>query len=302
MNKVRIGTRRSALAMYQTNTIAAMLREHHPAIDVEIIQIDTRGDKILDVPLPQIGGKGLFTQEIEDQLIGGQIDIAVHSLKDLPSALPEGLVFAGSPTRGNPTDAMISTRFASIHELPQGALVATGSVRRRAQLLAQRPDLRFSDLRGNIHTRLRKLDDQGFDAIIMATTALERLELHDRITQRLEPSSFVPAVGQGAMAIEAREDDRAVTALLKPLLDAPTMQAVVAERAFMARLEGGCSTPLAAHAHQHQDGTWSFFAWVSDVEAKQIIRGEEHGDDPLTLALEMVEDFIERGAQTLLRP
>lgn len=302
MNKVRIGTRRSALAMYQTHTIAAMLREHHPAIDVEIVEIDTRGDKILDVPLPQIGGKGLFTQEIEDQLIGGQIDIAVHSLKDLPSALPEGLVFAGSPARGDATDALISTRFANLSELPQGALVATGSVRRRAQLTALRPDLRFSDLRGNIHTRLRKLDDQGFDAIIMATTALERLELHDRITQRLEPSSFVPAVGQGAMAIEAREDDRAVTALLKPLLDAPTMQAVVAERAFMARLEGGCSTPLAAHAHQHEDGTWSFLAWVSDVEATQIIRGHERGDDPFTLAIEMVEDFIKRGAQTLLRP
>lgn len=301
MNKVRIGTRKSALAMYQTNTIAHLLQTHHPDLEIEIVQTDTRGDKILDVPLPQIGGKGLFTQEIEDQLLAGQIDMAVHSLKDLPSALPEGLIFAGSPKRGAASDAFISTKYSGVAALPQGALVATGSVRRRAQLKAVRPDLQFSDLRGNIGTRLNKLDELGFDAIIMATTALERLEMQDRITERLAPSSFVPAVGQGAMAVEAREGDEAVAALLKPLLDASTMLAVRAERAFMARLEGGCSAPLAAHACLEDDGQWSFYAWVSDIEAKTILRCHTQGPDPMKLSLQAVEDFLAQGAKALLR-
>lgn len=300
MNSVRIGTRRSSLAMYQTNLIAKMLGEHYPQCDIEIVKIDTKGDKILDKPLPEIGGKGLFTFEIEQGLLDESIDLAVHSLKDLPSDLPEGLIFAGATSRGTPTDCFVSTKHKSLNDVPDGATIATGSVRRRAQLMRKLPNVNFVDLRGNIETRLKKLETNGWDGIIMATTALERLEMTDRITERLGPDGFVPAVGQGAIAIEIKEGRQDIIDLLKPLIDPITQQAVEAERHFMRHLEGGCSAPLAAHARL--DGEqWTFWAYVSNVAATDALLFKEQGPDPKELAQQALDRFIHDGARELLR-
>lgn len=297
---VRIGTRRSTLAMYQTHLIRDLLLSAHPGLTVEIVDMDTKGDKIQGVPLPQIGGKGLFTQELEDQLLTEDIELAVHSLKDLPSQLPEGLIYAGSPARGNPTDAFVSRTYDSLEAVPSGATIATGSVRRRAQLAHRRPDLHFVDLRGNIETRLRKLDDNGWAGIMMATTALERLEMHDRITEALDPGAFVPAVSQGAIGVEIKGTRDDVQALLDPIFDALTMQAVRAERAFMRALEGGCSAPVAAHARLIGD-TWIFDGFVSSPDGTQALHESTSGPDPLVLANAMSADFLAKGAADMMR-
>lgn len=301
---VRIGTRRSPLALYQTHLIAELLRRAHPTLQVAIVEMDTRGDMIRDIPLPQIGGKGLFTQELEDQLLDGRIELAVHSLKDLPSTLPEGLAWAGSPTRGEPSDCLVSHKWSGLDALPQGALVATGSVRRRAMLSSLRPDLTFTDLRGNIDTRLRKLVDHDYDAILMATTALERLELAHHITERLSPHTFVPAVAQGAIGVEinaARED---IQTLLTPILDPDTTRAARAERAFMRLLEGGCSAPVAAHcARNPKDASrWIFTGWVGAPDGHLALHESRDTEDPVLAAEQMAEHFIAKGARELMRP
>ncbi len=300
ISSVRIGTRRSALALYQTHHIAALLSEAYPELDVQIVEMDTKGDKIRDIPLPQIGGKGLFTQELEDQLLSGELDLAVHSLKDLPSALPEGLMWAGSPKRGTPTDCLVSEKWSGLEDLPQGAKVATGSVRRRAQLQSLRPDLEFSDLRGNIDTRLQKLIDFDFDAIIMATTALERLELEEKITEALNPQKFVPAVGQGAIGIEIAESNTALLELLQPILDQDTTTAARAERAFMRVLEGGCSAPVAAHCSKKDETTWTFTGWVGALDGSKILREDVECTDPVQHATDMAHKFITQGARDLM--
>ena len=300
LDTVRIGTRRSALALYQTHHIRALLKQAYPDLTVEVIEMDTKGDRIRDIPLPQIGGKGLFTQELEEMLLSGELDLAVHSLKDLPSALPDGLIWAGSPGRGNPTDCLVSHKWQSLEALPQGALVATGSVRRRAQLQSIRPDLTFSDLRGNIDTRLKKLVDLDFDAIIMATTALERLELQDRITQQLDPALFTPAVGQGAIGVEIASGRHDLQSLLDPIFDAATTTAARAERAFMRLLEGGCSAPVAAHCAPHH-GRWQFTGWVGSLDGGRVLKESEVCDDPVLAATRMAERFITQGARELMR-
>ncbi len=297
---LRIGTRRSALALYQTHLVADLLRAAHPDLDVQIVEIDTKGDKIRDIPLPQIGGKGLFTAEIEAGLLDGSLELAVHSLKDLPSALPEGLIWAGSPRRAAPEDALVSRRHATLADIPAGGVVATGSVRRRAQLLAARPDLEFVDLRGNIDTRLRKLDDNGWDAIVMAKAALERLEMGERVAQTLTAPAFVPAVGQGAIGLEVHQDREDVAAWLAPILDPETTLAARAERAFMRALEGGCSAPVAAHAALSEDGLWDFHGWIASTDGARVLSEHVRGPDPVALADAVSARMLDAGAKEII--
>ena len=298
--KLRIGSRKSSLALWQTHHVEALLQAAHPGLDVEVVTMDTLGDKRRDVPMPSLGAKGLFTQELEEALLSDDIDLAVHSLKDLPSTLPEGLIYTGSPERGAPTDAFISRKWSSLNDLPEGATVATGSQRRRAQLLHLRPDLNLVDLRGNIGTRLDKLDRQGFDGIIMATVALHRLEMVDQITQELDPTLYVPAVSQGAIGIETRQGRRDVEELLSPIFHQATIAAVSAERAFMGRLEGGCSVALGAYC-QPAGEKWTFHGWVSSPDGQSTLRDSKTGGSPLELAIDMAEDFLKRGARDILR-
>ncbi|WP_158542334.1 hydroxymethylbilane synthase [Lujinxingia litoralis] len=299
---LKLGSRKSALALWQTHHVADLLRAAHPGLSVEIVTMDTLGDQRTDVPLPSIGAKGLFTAELEEALATDAVDLAVHSLKDLPSTLPPGMRFAGAPKRASALDAFISTRYASFDQVPDGATIATGSQRRKAQLLHRRPNLNFADLRGNIGTRLEKLERQGFDGIIMAHAALERLEMDERVTSLLPPAEYVPAVGQGAIGLEAREGREEIDAILAPILDAPTMQAVTAERIFMRRLEGGCSVALGAYCvPADTPGQWTFHAWVSSPDGRQCLHEARTGDDPNALAHALVDDFLEQGARSILR-
>ncbi len=298
--KLKIGSRTSNLAMWQSRRIAELIEKAYDDVRVEIVGMETTGDRRTDEPLPTIGAKGLFTAELEEALLDDRIDLAVHSLKDLPSTLPEGLRYAGSPPRGAATDAFISTRWDSFDDLPQGAKVATGSQRRRSQLLHLRPDLQLVDLRGNIETRLRKLDDHGYDGIIMATVALHRLEMTERITTELDFSTFVPAVSQGAMGVETRIGRDDVDELLDPLWHVPTVTATRAERTFMRRLEGGCSVALGGYSRRRDDGSWSFYGWASSTDGSRVLHDHRTGPDPMELADVMADDFIERGARDIL--
>ncbi|MHB1131435.1 MAG: hydroxymethylbilane synthase [Chloroflexota bacterium] len=244
---LRVGTRGSALALWQTNWVIAQLRSLRPDIEVETVTMKTQGDRQLDVPLSVIGGKGVFVSEIENALLRGDVDLAVHSLKDMPSEQPDGLTIAAVPPREDPRDALVSRLGLPLHSLPAGARVGTSSLRRQAQLLAARPDLVVENLRGNLDTRLRK-SDSDFEAIILAVAGLHRLGLEERIVEILAPEICTPAVGQGALAIEARSDDSPTRDLLAQLDDPVTRQAVAAERAFLGALGGGCAVPLGAYA------------------------------------------------------
>jgi hydroxymethylbilane synthase len=296
---IRIGSRKSRLALWQTRRIAALIQDAHEDVSVEIVTMDTLGDKILDKALPEIGGKGLFTQELEAALLTDEIDLAVHSLKDLPTDLPDGLKYAGSPERGNPTDALISQKWDSLEAFPDDAVVATGSRRRRAELLAQHPGMEFRDLRGNIDTRLQKLEDNGWDGIVMATVALERLQMDHVVTIELDPSVYVPAVSQGALGVETRVGRDDVDDILAPILHEETVKAVTAERVFLNRLEGGCSVPLGAHC-MRVDGQWTFRGWVGSLDGTTVLHEVERGPDPAALADDMATQFIDRGAREIL--
>jgi hydroxymethylbilane synthase len=241
-----IGTRGSPLALWQANHVAGLLRRAVPGLDVALVEIQTSGDVVRDVPLSQLGGQGAFTKEIQRALQAGRVDVAVHSLKDLPTFAVDNLVLAAVPPRGPAGDAFISTWHRSFAELPSGAVVATSSLRRRAQALWRRPDLTMVDIRGNVETRLRKLDGQGLDGLILAQAGLERLGLGDRITEILDPEWMLPAVGQGALGLECRADDPEIVALLRQLDDPTTRQAVLAERALLRGLGGGCEVPVGA--------------------------------------------------------
>lgn len=246
--KIVIGTRSSKLALWQAEYVKAELEKKYPELTVELKLMTTKGDKILDAPLAKIGGKGLFTKELEQAMLDGQIDLAVHSLKDMPTEVPEGLVITAITKRFDPGDAMVSNKYEHFADLPEGARVGTSSLRRRAQLLHVRPDLNIVDLRGNVNTRLRKLDEEDFDAIILAVAGLKRLGFGDRITEVLPREMMLPAVGQGALAIESREDDFEVRNLVAFLHDLDTSTATKAERAFLARVEGGCQVPVGVYA------------------------------------------------------
>lgn len=274
---IRIATRASALALWQAHHIAERLRSAHDGLDVEIIELSTVGDRRTDVPLSVIGGKGVFVKEVQAAVLDGRADIAVHSAKDLPALTPEGLTIAAIPDRADPRDALVGCRLA---DLPEGATVATGSARRRTQLAELRPDLRFEDLRGNIDTRLGKLDT--FDAIVMAAAALERLGRTPEVVDVLEPEVMLPQVGQAALAVECRDDDAELLSLLSVLDDADTRRCVTAERAFLERLGGDCDLPAGAFAQLDERGVWLRGVLVDPVNGT-VHRAELAGEDPVEI-------------------
>lgn len=245
--KLVIGTRGSKLALWQAQFVAGKIQERYPGIEVSLKRVVTTGDKILDVPLAKIGGKGLFTKELENEMLAGEIDLAVHSLKDMPTELPTGLTLAVITRRVDAGDALISPRYRTVDALPRGAKVGTSSLRRRAQLLQYRPDLQIVDLRGNLDTRLKKLETHDLDAILLAVAGLKRLNWQQHITEVLPQEICLPAVGQGALAIETREGDRDVLAALEFLNDRETRVAVTAERAYLKEVEGGCQVPVGVY-------------------------------------------------------
>ena len=299
---IRIATRKSPLAMWQAEHVAAALKAAHPGIQVELLGMSTQGDKILDTPLAKIGGKGLFVKELEQGMLEGSADIAVHSMKDVPVELPEGLHLPVIMERENPRDAFVSNDFADLDSLPQGAKVGTSSLRRQSQIMARRPDLELLPLRGNVNTRLRKLDDGEYDAIILAAAGLIRLKFADRIRAFIEPEQSLPAIGQGAVGIECREDDERVNALIAPLHHAQTAIRVRAERAMNNRLEGGCQVPIAGHALLDNDQLW-LRGLVGSVDGKTIIRDEIRGAaaDAETLGVTLAERLLEAGAAEILK-
>lgn len=289
-NKIVIGSRGSRLALWQANYIADRLRELHDGLTVEIKRVTTTGDKILDVPLAKIGGKGLFTKELETAMLDGTIDLAVHSLKDMPTVLPDGLVLAAITERFEPFDAVVSPKYKTLAALPEGAAVGTSSLRRQAQLLAARPDLQVHSLRGNVETRLGKAEDGTFDAVILAAAGLKRLGLGEKITEILPPSVSLPAVGQGALAIESRADDAAVMAVIGGLNHTATRLAATAERAFLRTVEGGCQVPVGVYAVLTDDKL-TVEAVISSLDGKVVVRDKIIGDsqkaDELGVSLAM---------------
>lgn len=298
---LRIATRKSALALWQTEHVAARLREHHPGLAIELVPLSTRGDEILDRSLAAIGGKGLFLKELEIAIEEGRADCAVHSLKDVPMALDPPFALAAVLERADPFDAFVSNRYASLQDMPHGARVGTSSLRRQLQVRAKRPDLHLIDLRGNVNTRLAKLDAGDYDAILLACAGLQRLGLDDRIRARLTPPEFLPAVAQGAIAVECRADDAATHALLAPLDHAPTRRCVDVERAMNLRLAGSCQVPIAGYCAEG-DGTWTLRALVGDERSGDILRAEGGADAAslATLGQRIAEDLLARGADRLL--
>lgn len=299
--KLTIGTRQSLLALWQSNYIAALLRKEYPECEVVLKKIVTKGDRILDVPLAQIGGKGLFTKEIEEDLLDGTVDLAVHSLKDMPTVLPEGLCLTAITERANVGDAFVSNKYATFEELPLGSVVGTSSLRRKAQLLAKRPDLEIRDLRGNVDTRLRKLDEGLYDAIILAAAGLERLGHGDRISSLIPADVCLPAVGQGALAIEARTADKEVRDMLSFLNDLNTKQATDAERAFLGLLEGGCQVPIGVHADVEGENI-RIEAIIAALDGSTILRDTINGkaDDAVSLGQQLGKKMLAAGGQEIL--
>ena len=298
---LKIGTRQSLLALWQSNHIAACLRKQYPECEVVLKKIVTKGDRILDVPLAQIGGKGLFTKEIEEDLLSGEVDLAVHSLKDMPTVLPEGLCLTAITERANVGDAFVSNDYACFEELPLGAVVGTSSLRRKAQLLAARPDLTIRDLRGNVDTRLRKLDEGLYDAVILAAAGLERLGHGDRIKAIIPSDVCLPAVGQGALAIECRTDDAEVRQMLDFLNDQPTVYATAAERAFLGLLEGGCQVPIGVHADVEGDKI-KIEAIIAALDGSTVLRDTVEGpaSDAVALGQALGRKMLANGGQEIL--
>lgn len=274
IHTLTIATRQSPLALWQANFIKAKLEQLYPSLSVELLEMVTKGDKILDTPLAKIGGKGLFVKELEQALYDKRADIAVHSLKDVPMVLPEGLILGAYCERHAPTDAFVSNRFEHLDDLPTGAVLGTSSLRRECQLRQARPDLDIKSLRGNVGTRLGKLDAGEYDAIILATSGLERLGLHERIRHELDDELSLPAVGQGALAIECRSDDEAIKMLLSPLNHAKTRLCVLAERAMNRTLEGGCQVPIAGFA-VIEDDILTLRGRVGSVDGKTLLKVQQ---------------------------
>ncbi|HEV3081849.1 MAG TPA: hydroxymethylbilane synthase [Gemmataceae bacterium] len=295
---VRIGTRGSRLALWQANHVASLLE---PYASPTIVEIQTAGDQVRDVPLPQIGGEGVFTKEIQRALTEFQVDIAVHSLKDLPTVHVAGIVLAAVPPRGPSGDVFVSHRHDRFDSLTKGAVVATSSLRRRAQILNRRPDLQVVDIRGNVETRLRKLDAENLDGLILAQAGLERLELDEEITEVLDPSWMLPAVGQGALGLECRLDDEETLEVVRLLDDPATHEAIAAERAFLRTLQGGCQVPIGASA-KVKDERLTLRCVVLDPQGKRRIEGRINGaaDTAEELGRQLAHDLIARGAAELL--
>jgi hydroxymethylbilane synthase len=297
--KIRLGTRGSALALWQAEHVRERLtRGGH---EVEVHTITTSGDRILDRRLESVGGKGAFLKEIEEALLAGAVDLAVHSLKDVPTALPDGLGLCGFLERADPRDALLSASGQPLARLAPGARVGTTSLRRAAQLKARRPDLHVEDLRGNVDTRIRRLREGRYDAILLAMAGLTRLGRAGEVTEALDPWTFLPAPGQGVMALECRTDDPAVRGAADALRHPQTERAVTAERTFLAALGGGCNVPLGAYAVV-EDGALRLAAFVARPDGAAILRGEGRAADPVTLGQSVAEDLRSRGAATLLAP
>ncbi|MBN4069058.1 hydroxymethylbilane synthase [Beggiatoa alba] len=302
MNKIiKIATRKSPLALWQAEHVSARLREAHVGLEVELVKMLTQGDKILDTPLAKVGGKGLFVKELEVGLLAGNADIAVHSIKDVPVELPDGLYMPVILEREDPRDAFVSNQYACFAALPQGACVGTSSLRRQTQLLAKRPDLIIKDLRGNVGTRLQKLDDGHYDAIILASAGLTRLGLSQRIAEYMATDLSLPAIGQGAIGIECRNNDSEIETLITVLNHADSAVRVRAERAMNHRLEGGCQVPIGGHATL--DGnTLTLRGLVARSDGSEIISGSVsgHRDDAEKLGIKLADDLLSRGAKAIL--
>jgi hydroxymethylbilane synthase len=298
---IRIATRRSPLAKWQANHVAGLLRDRDPGLDVQLHELVTKGDKILDVALARVGGKGLFVKEIEDALLSRDAEIAVHSMKDLPAVVAEGLVIGAVPVREDPRDALCAPRAKTLSELKHGARVGTSSLRRGAQLKALRPDLQIEVIRGNVETRLRKTE-QGLDAVVLAYAGLRRLGLAEHATYVFDPSEMLPAVAQGALALECRADDPATLARLAPLDDPDTRHRVEAERGLLRRLEGGCQVPIAAHATV-SNGRVTLRALVASLDGTRVVRGERVGpvSEARSVGESLGDELLSKGAAEILR-
>lgn len=301
MKPLRISTRKSPLALWQAEHVRARLLSAHPSLEVELVTMSTEGDRILDAPLAKIGGKGLFIKELEQALLDGRADIAVHSLKDVTVTLPDGLHIPVIGEREDPRDAFVSNRYESLSALPKGARIGTSSLRRTCQLRALYPHLEIVSLRGNVNSRLSKLDNDEFDAIILACAGLQRLGLGERIRVELAPEILLPAVGQGAICIECRTGDVAIEKLIAPLHHPQTATRVAAERALNARLEGGCQVPIAAYAELNED-VLRLRALVGEPDGSHLIRGEIEGDATRAEAIgtDLADELLTRGARTIL--
>ena len=302
MKTLKIATRQSPLALWQAEHIRARLEAMHADLTVELVTFVTQGDKILDTPLAKIGGKGLFVKELEAALMDGRADLAVHSMKDVPMALPEGLSLAVICEREDPFDAFVSNHYASFTDLPQGAKVGTSSLRRKCQILKARPDLEIIDLRGNVGTRLSKLDNGQYDGIILASAGLKRLGLAERIRHTIQPDVSLPAVGQGALGLECRSQDHAVLDLILPLMHAETNVCVRAERAFNAYLEGGCQVPIAGYATL-QNGQLQIEGRVGSVDGQTILKAVQYGapEQAEMLGEELAKALLAQGAGESLK-
>ncbi len=299
---LRIGTRRSPLAMWQASYVRDALLTDHPNIEIELVGISTQGDKTLDVPLSSKGGKGLFLKELQQALLDGQIDLAVHSMKDVTVTLPAGLHIVAICEREDPRDALVSARYADLSAFPAGAIVGTCSLRRQCLLRFRYPDLSVMDLRGNVNTRLRRLDVGEFDGIILAAAGLKRLDMEDRIRQVIPTDLMLPAVGQGALGIECREEDDHTNRLLMPLDHKLTRMRVTAERAVNERLDGGCHVPLAAYAEVIGDGL-RIRGVVGRPDGTNVLTGEAQGTlhQAEELGQQLADDLLERGAGQVLK-
>lgn len=299
---LRIATRSSPLAIWQAEYVQRRLEALHEGLHVELVRIKTRGDKILDTPLAKIGGKGLFVKELEEAMLDGRADIAVHSMKDVPMELPEGMALPVICEREDPRDAFVSNHYDALMNLPEGARLGTSSLRRQCQVLANRPDIRVSSLRGNVQTRLGKLDAGNFDAIILASAGLKRLGMHERIRYDMPPEESLPAVGQGAVGIECRADDSVTRERLAPLNDALTWDRVSAERAMNRRLEGGCQVPIAGFALE-QDGTLWLRGLVASEDGRTVLRAEARAPraEAHELGVSVAESLLGQGADGILR-
>ena len=299
---IRIATRESPLALWQAEFVRDELLSRYPNLQVELVGMTTKGDIILDTPLAKIGGKALFVKELEVAMLENRADIAVHSMKDVPMEFPEGLGLAVICEREDPTDAFVSNQYANLDALPRGAKVGTSSLRRQCQLRALRPDLEIGDLRGNVGTRLSKLDRGEFDAIILATAGLLRLKLQSRIAQRMDPIVSLPAGGQGAVGIETRTDDTELIALLAGLHDQDTADRVIAERAVNTRLNGGCQVPIACYAELEGEQLY-LRGLVGEPNGKRILRCEMRGPrgEAEKLGIAVAENLLAQGADVILR-
>ena len=298
---LKIGTRGSKLALWQANWVKSSLEDKHPSLSIELVAIKTKGDKILDVPLAKVGGKGLFVKEIEEALLNGRIDLAVHSMKDMPGEIPKGLCIGAIPQREIPQDVLISRNKKRLSQLDPGAKIGTSSLRRKAQLLYARPDLAILPLRGNLDTRLKKLETENLDAIVLAAAGVKRLGLENRITEYLDENIMLPAVGQGALCIEVRQNDPLVEPIVATLEHPQTRVVILGERAFLNRLEGGCQVPIAAYGKIDKN-TFTLAGLVATVDGKTLFKETLAGseDSSESIGIKLAERLISMGAEEII--